>query len=296
MYEIRASEIGSCLRAQIARRMGFPESAPPPAFTEPEGFFERGLQHEDDCLAKMMAEGWDIYDQQAEVRVDTDVNEFTIVGHIDAMGITPEGWSKIPEFVVEAKAPGAWAEFEKAYRTGTWTPLTLRYAWQTSVYMIATGSECVVVCLDGDTLKAFVIEEPIHTLGELYARAEKIVGATGLVPCTQNDYPCPYWPLHEEPPAEEDAEVDKVGAALIATQKMMNTLKNRETVLRAEMREVMGDRTEITTELVKVTISDVKGRTTYDFEAMARDGIDLEPYKSVGEAHTQLRVTERKKA
>lgn len=186
------SNLGSCDRALVAAIRGM-KAIPPSDLVQ--GWFDRGNAHETDCLAAMRAEGWTVTDEQLEVWVGG------FSGHLDGIG---GQFDTGPWRVVEIKAPSAWARFEKAYKTDTWSdPLMVKYEWQTSCYMVATGLECVVVCLDDDQLKWFVIETPLHFRSEIEGRVAHIraLAETGLPDACEPgmvEWTCPFRYLHDE--------------------------------------------------------------------------------------------------
>lgn len=241
-----------------------------------EGWFARGNAHEVECLAAMRADGWTIEHEQGEVRIGE------LAGHLDAIGITPYNGG---HRVIEVKAPSAWSRFEKAYKTDTWTdPLMVKYAWQVSAYMVATGLECVVITYDGH-LRWFVIEKPLHTRDEIEGRVAyitelaKIGLPTACEPGTV-EWTCPYRYLHD-PEIVNTVDDPELGA-------LIYEYRHRKTVAAAEEKRTKELRVHIEAALPGAGKYDVAGervtvyattRTSLDKDAMMAAGIDLAPYE-----------------
>lgn len=286
----RASELGRCIRASVAEQLGM-KPLPPPAWLQ--GVYDGGNEHEDMCILALRREGYLVTDGQREVvlRVGDDVE---VIGHLDGQ----VGGSYVlddPGYVLEIKSPNAYAKFEKAYKTDDWSdPLCARYAWQISTYMVATGLEAVVACLDGEVVKTFGVEIPPHSRQEIIERVKLIESLTTLPDiCSQADGAgCPFRYLHGD---EVEIIEDPVADVLVAEYE-----RNREMKKLAEvnMKNLSGDltahlagRDSITTERVKVTRYTTE-RKTLEKERMVEDGVDVAKYEKVSISES-LRVTMR---
>ncbi len=94
----RASSLGSCTKAQVALHLGYTAQG---TSDRMEALYARGNDHEDACVAAMNADGWNVYDAQAEVVIPIS-DTAQVVGHLDgkvhpAMGTLPR--------VLEIKSP-----------------------------------------------------------------------------------------------------------------------------------------------------------------------------------------------
>lgn len=335
MREFRASELGSCISRQIHKQLGSTALDPPATL---QAAFDRGNVHEDACIAEMRAQGWKVRGEQDEILMVSDgvgvmyplngigslstIAEYQAVqvgdrwqltGHLDGRCNLPSDYPASRPRVLEVKAPGAWAKFERAYKTGTWTdPLAVMYAWQTSVYMVATGLECVVACLSdieawsrtdlsyqyGEELRWFVIETPIHSETEIIARCEEIhtfadlgVAPSECEPFLRDDWSCPYRHLHSAPerPEVEDAVLDTLVGLYAAEKALRDRADEAMKRHREKIDEYLGlDDTRETSSSIATRVTTT--RTTLDKAAVRAAGIDLVPFERQS-VSTSIRIT-----
>lgn len=288
MSVIRASELGGCVKAQIARHMGY---EPLPTPEKMQAIFDRGNEHEELCVDAMRAAGYTITHQQHETIIVWGANQ--IVGHLDGVVTIDDSHPS----VLEIKSPGAWQKFQTAHRTGDWSdPLAHRYAWQISVYMLAMGMEATIACLtdDGD-LRTFGIETPPFDEQAVYARIDTIInGAVNrLLPkdCTQNDYPCPVAYLHEAPDVEDDTILDELVFRYEQAAADEKLAKGRKDDLKADIEAHMAGRLKVETASVKVTVYEQAGPARWNEEKMLADGIDPSDYRTVGKPSRRIKIT-----
>lgn len=288
MSKIRASELGGCVKAQIARQMAY---EPLPTPEKMQAIFDRGNEHEDLCVEAMTAAGYTITHQQHEVLMLWNTTQ--IVGHLDGVVTIDDSHPA----VLEIKSPGAWQKFQTAHRTGDWSdPLAHRYAWQISVYMLAMGMEATIACLTDDgELRTFGIEIPPFDDRAVYARVNTIItGALNMMlpkDCTQNDYPCPFAYLHEAPDVEDDPALDELVfryEQAVADEKLA---KGRKDDLKADIEAHMAGRLKVETASVKVTVYEQAGPTRWNEEKMLADGIDPTDYRTVGKPSRRIKIT-----
>jgi hypothetical protein len=215
----RASALGGCFRALWAARNSYEPKSPPDHM---QTIFDRGHEIEDLVLDQLVADGWTIYDRQREVIIPVDIPSdipIFIVGHIDALGIPPVGVSSDPEanlfpHVVEVKGfgPDYYAKYLREGINGF-----PRYSVQAGAYCI--GIPC------GDL--AFVVyekeTEAIHVsfhenkipewhLSAIVLAVEEMTRKNEIPTCT-NDYPCPYYYLHD--PKEMPMPLDPLASTLV---------------------------------------------------------------------------------
>ena len=289
MITLRASALGSCIKAQVALLMGYTPLDPPDKI---QAAYDRGNEHEDANAVTLVASGWEIISEQREV-VLSITPEIQVVGHVD--GLTREVGT--PDFRVwESKAPNAWAKFEKAYKTGDWSdPLCHRYAWQISCYMIGTGLEAIVTCFDGDTIKSFVIEVPPYTLNQIQFRAGTIAGLANDAElprrCTQNDYPCPVAYLHETEDPVEDETLDALVADYDHQSMMIKEWEAKKKRTTKKIEEYAAGQ-DITTVSSKVSFYEQSAADRIDRDAMKADGV-YERYATPGTTSPRMKITKR---
>lgn len=302
---IHASELGSCIAALVRRRLGYKEALAPKEFIGPDGYFERGHDHEARCLEALKAGGWTIKETQREIH-SLIGKDSTILGHIDAFGLQPGRQISRDAELIEIKSPKSWEAFRALWNGPTrwdeWTDsLARRYAWQVSAYMHMTGLACNVVCLKDDgSLGVFRIMVAPVTYDEMKVKVgliESCAEAKAVPACNQQDYPCPFYPFHEKKEEKDKVPLEARGAAhILAGLKlavdMRKASEEAEKALRAELRALIGDEPGIYSTLdADVELYAVKGRTTYDYAAMEADGVALTKYRVDGEGRVQMKVT-----
>jgi hypothetical protein len=292
MIEYRASELGSCVRALVYKRLGTPENATP---EQVQQWFDRGVEHEVECIAAMIRDGWVLVDKgfQWEVTIPID-EDIQVVGHLDATGREADFDN---ERVIEIKAPQSWAKWYDAHLRGDYSdPLMHRYAWQISVYMAATGLEAVIACLDDGVVKIFGIERPPFNDKDIEQRVLMVesLAVSGVMPeCTSRDYPCPFFPrcTHSQAETAFDPALDSLCGVYDVHRDIVSEGKAEIDRARAQILEHLGERDSVSTEDWTVTRYS-SSRTTYDWKKMRDDGIDVDAYAKVSESEG-LRVTRR---
>lgn len=243
----RASALGGCFRALWAARNEHPPKDPPDAM---QAIFDRGHEIEDIVLDRLVAEGWNIYDRQREIiipmEIATDPPCF-IVGHIDALGAPPEGLfpdepeSHLFEHVIEVKGFGK--SLMDKWRLHGFSAFP-RYKIQAGAYL--RGIPC------GDLLMAIYEKdtEQIHfshhpDLGVEAWQLEAIVLSveecfkTGQIPSCTNEYPCPYYYLHDpkETPMPLDPTQDTFVTAYLALSEQIKLLTDARTVVSNQLKD-----------------------------------------------------------
>ena len=290
-YIYRASELGACFKAQVARRSGYTPLDPPAHMLE---IFERGNVHEDECVAAMLEHGWAIFDQQRVVEIP--VGQVKVRGHLD--GIVEE-YGVRDDRVLEIKSPNAWRKFERATKEDDWSdPLAQRYAWQISVYMHALQKEALIACVEDSQVHTFVIEKPPISLDDIYQRVNEIekIASAYLLPteCSSHDYPCPFVYLHEDTDdTVEDTELDKLVALYDQAVADEKIAKARKDEYRAAILEMMGDRTKVETASAKVSVYEQAAPARINEDRMRADGINPDDYKVAGSPSTRIKITSK---
>jgi hypothetical protein len=287
---MRASSFGSCIRAQVAERLGLVALEPPPVLA---AAFERGNTHEEECAAALRDEGWSIYSEQLEVECEG------ITGHIDGAIY----WDRPDKPMVwEAKAPSAWAAYERAHKTGKHTPLTLRYAWQSSLYMHALGLEQMVSCLDDGRVKSFVIEVPPFSLEQIRNRKALIEAGTNaaMMDCEPecfDDWSCPYRYLHQKAEVVENAIVDQFVMRYDDFGQKIKALKKLQDDAKAELEKLMVFDDRIETETSIVTKYEQSSGVKYDMDlikdALEQSGRYLVDYELPEKKSPRMKITRK---
>lgn len=258
MIIYRASELGSCVRALVARRRGESENDTPEVV---QGWFDRGIAHEDECIAAMQAEGYIIDSQQREVTIQV-ADDVAVVGHLDGRVTNSNPRPR----TLEIKAPYSWAKWYDAHLNNDYSdPLMSRYGWQSSSYCVAEESEMIVACLDGGVVKMFTIEIPPYSIEDIRKRVLSIefMVETGVWPeCDQRMFLCPFFPrvcTHKQDEVAFDPVVDEYAMQYQAFKAMEKAAKEDADRYREKIMAHLGERESVVTSQYKVTRVVTKG-------------------------------------
>ena len=223
-----------------------------------QALYDRGNDHEVECLAAMRAEDWWVKAEQEEVNLE--VAGALVQGHLDGVIWSQGEWDNHgADRVLEIKSPQSWAKWERAHKTGDYSdPLMHRYAWQISVYMVATGLEAVVACVEDGQVRTFGIEVPPFGADDILLRVgrmeEWIVHrvAEGAkiedLACSQSDYPCPVAYLHDKREVVEDKELDHLFGVYSALKRVKDDVDRRMKIAREQIDAHLGLSDSLTTE------------------------------------------------
>lgn len=294
MITIRASELGSCIKAQVAVHLGYDKLPVPERM---QAAYDRGNEHEEIVLDAMRRLGYNVTHEQHEVELVC--RHGIIVGHLDGAILD----KSIPTpAVVEAKAPAAWAKFRDAYLRNDWSdPLAHRYAWQISTYMWGldpnASVEALIVCIEDGEFKSFVIEVPPFDYPDLNVRVSDIANqvAAGVVPaaCTSNDYPCPVAYLHEQAEDEEDFALDMYCQQREEAKAVRDEADALVKDYDAKIREHLAS-TDRTTGSWKVTFYEQKGSIRWDAAGLEKIlGPEVHEFRTVGVPSSRMKITKR---
>lgn len=282
MRVYRASEIGGCLKAQIAKHLGYEPMDPPDEFRVR---FAEGDLHEEAVISTLMDMGYEIFDRQEAVQIPINTDSL-VEGHIDGTVINDV---VVKQRILEVKSMSE-AEFKK-FEEKLWEApgLIQRYKWQLSCYMIAKDMEALVVAKNRNTgqLKFVGVEIPFYNIDEIRARVlecEDWVGRDQLpAVCDTINYPCGFFYLHQEEEPEEDGGVDytavrKAAANYLSCKKSEEMAKELTKLARDELLKTIGDRDKVKDDVVSVTYYDYS-TVTLDRRRMESDGIDVAKYE-----------------
>lgn len=289
MMNLRASELGRCVKCSVAICEGYSAL---PTGERLQGLYDRGIAHEQECLAALADDGWTVIHELAgykvdegQVYVELPLGGAVITGHLDGIadGNVFFMFSKNP-YVLEIKSPSTWTSFKRAARTATWTDSYMHQVGvQLAVYMHATGLEAVVACVEEGRVKTFGVETPPFSLDYLVgivAEIEQWV-ARGELPtaCSQADWPCPVAYLHvqeaderlviDDPDLEatlrEDVELTATIAAGSAADKARKELRRSYDTRLGVGKYRVGS--------VDVTSYEQANPRSFDEDAMRADGV-----------------------
>jgi hypothetical protein len=289
------------MRAQVAVALG---KKPLPVAEWAQKVYDVGNVHEPACVAAMEAEGWawaspnwlDLGWDEDQHYVELTIGDSVVTGHLDGIGYDPTNMHQSPR-VVEIKSPGAWEKFERHIRMDTWRsdPQATRYAYQLSVYMLATGLEAVVACWDEEHgVRTFGVELPPVPREEIEARVAEMDRRVrdNILPseCDQRDNFCPVPYLHDDAPAEVEDE-------------RLESLASQYDDFSADIKRLTAERDEVRDQLLahgggvtagwKVTVYEDKGRVSYDYDAMSRAGIPIQDFEKKAKPSKRVKVTPR---
>lgn len=301
MRVYRASELGGCNKAQIAKQLGYEPSDPPDSF---QTRFAEGDLHEEAVVARLVEEGYEITDRQKEVVIPIS-DKAQLVGHIDGIAT---GYILGERRVLEVKSmsQAAWDSFVK-HRWDDVSFLIQKYKWQLSSYMVGLEMEALVVFKNRNTgeLRYEGVELPWYGLDEIKNRImefELQVEEDHLPDrCNVKQYPCPFYYLcqyGEEKEKEEGLsgeEIEKIEEEVSEYQRyksIADTANIAATALRKSIIENLEPVGSLLTNAGKVTIYDYSTRTL-DKRAMQADGIDLSKYETISKSK-RLRITNTK--
>lgn len=273
----RASSLGGCLRGLVAARLGYESGG------EVKGrmaeIFEEGRAAEEAAVVCLENNGWRITRRQDEINLflGNTCPLTKVVGHID--GVVEGGFLQEPA-LLEIKSYGG---------DGIAPSLMARYEWQMSVYMHATGLQGLW-CLWDRTKGTWTVRPVLKPYYSLTAITERILEVEGYgevagVECT-NQYPCPYFYLHDVPDLVHDELLAKVAEEYLQAKRDVDEAGRNLKEIREELEGMLGDdpvKKTLDTGVV-VTRYDIN-RVTYDHKAMVKQGIDLRPFEKTSKSH-----------
>lgn len=256
MIIYRASELGGCLKAMIAKRLDYPvldqSKVKTKAGVELQELYDEGTRLEEVVLRRLYYDyNWRCVSFQLEL--DIPILENVIVqGHVDAIkqGELVGGKLLPDQRVVEIKSMRP-ISFNNLVEKGWEAPgLVQKYKWQFSSYILGAREyfgnnriEGVLVAIDSDPditdddarrIHFLPLEQPHYSLADIRARvmmAESWVRRGELpVECDFRSFPCPVFYLHEDEEIEEvsDEVLTQLAIELKEAQRDKKVAEERE--------------------------------------------------------------------
>ena len=282
----RASSLGYSLCQLVCPHLGYEPASPPEWMQEK---FDEGNRIEPLAIEKLRARGWMINvaqdhpnalgDTQIEVELEVIPDKVKVVGHLDGIALKADHLS-IKSSIVEIKRMYAkgWEQFNDR---GWDTPgLIQKYKWQASAYMLATGLPHIMVAWNADTeeLTFKVVTEPFYSISDIALKLRDAEWHISMntIPDGCNDFPCPYYFLHEEKDKKEvvdaDDELETILSAWHEADKRAKIYEGEKNALRKQIIELVGSG-DLTAPVIK-----------------SRDGVKVETYWQEGGEVVQKRT------
>jgi hypothetical protein len=283
----RSSAIGKlCPRALWLSRTGVTPSPTPDNLKR--AFIESS--NNESLVLSMFADLHDIElsGEQEPFEIEVPGTNAVIRGHLDARG-EATGQSGVVE--VKSIADHSWAKRGVDMYPG--------WLEQVQTQMKGTGTRlCWLVFgkkVDGvvDDIAFSVVEYDPRVIGRVFDQIREVEAAVAdnvALDCPDEKYGCPYWQLHEGTGSDEEVIEDRVLAGL-ATRivSLAAQVKEADAALKDARDRVMEqlERMKLPPS-VKLRGSDGRvlsvsvvtpTRTSWDEEALKRDGVDLDDYK-----------------
>lgn len=272
IWAYRASALGSCPAALMAERVGITPALS--VYNPLKKAFARGNQAQGLVEEELVGKGWQISDQEKEVRLNVVPGVF-VSGHIDCIGVNPYDFPMILEIKSFGESNlGKWSKYP-----GGGLEAFPKYAWQLSVYQWALAKNgvpmpgmMVIKPANGGELRSKMYETPVFSLGAIKARVLKIERAAKEKRVLECDkplmYPCPYVFLHEDeesdkPEVVEDPVLDRLAQGYDEARMMEKAGKEAKAEILEKIVEHLHGRVKVDT--VSWSVGSVNGnRTTYD--------------------------------
>lgn len=210
----RASSIGSCPRKLWAARSGYPAK---PTTAKMQAIFDRGHELEPIILDALVKKGWELRNHQGEVffQVVTLPSNLTIsvMGHYDCEARYPL-IGQVPNHTHDAD----WSEWYPCDVKGFGPDLVSEYLshgidnlphyqWQQSIYVMGHPTAKAFLMPVWDKEKSELLSSSLYpkipdiTIEDIERKLLEVERAyvNSIQPACTNDYPCPYYELHDGP-------------------------------------------------------------------------------------------------
>lgn len=308
-WSYRASALGHCETSLLAARLEFDKMQPP---AHMQRIFDEGKDRESEILAKVSElEGWRISGSQTGMDPIEIGSSAMIEGSCDGLG-THEFFGPA---VVEAKklGEGYWADWHRDHWAA---PLFARYAWQVSCYIVGFNLPVLFVVMNkvSGEIHTTLVSEPLVPLAKLRLKVLTVEGraARGDTPlCAKKDqeYPCPYWYLHEDEEDRTDLDDGQI-AELVALADEYTTVAEQAKTAEARKKaiastiwshlpfdEETSEKTGVKVPGYSITPT-AQTRTEIDWDAVAQDypDFDLAKYQTKKTGAAYPKITPKKKA
>jgi len=248
----RASSFGGCPIALAAARQNYDPRPYPKQALE---VFAAGQEAEDWFFGEYRHKG---LQQVLELAV---TGKIAIRAHADA-------WHPGDEYGYEIKSQSG--ELFDKWTPGLFAsdPLWIKYGWQISTMMHASGAMWQLVRVNRDDLSStgiarHNIEQPFYSLDEIRSRVFEVEGLAreAELRCDRGEFFCPYPYLHTEEEIElvDDRELDNLTAGYLTTRKVADEINKAVAGYREKILGRLNGRRKVRLGSgVKVTVSEVE--------------------------------------
>lgn len=246
----RASALGMCDTALVAARQGYVHTPPPRKLQE---VYDAGHAAEEEYFNSLPLRQVTASRQRLVQLAIT--SKVAVVGHLDG---EEELW------IDEVKS-----QSDNVY--GEWTPrwwqtdsLWKKYAWQVSIYMLATSKRLRLIRFNRETKEwiDYYYTVPFHSLAEIRARIltiEALAAADELPECEGKDWGCPFSYLHTELEPVDEPELEKLVSLYDYHKRNRDAFDESMKKLREQIGDLLAGRPKVLL-LSGVTVS----RSEYD--------------------------------
>lgn len=226
----RASAVGSCPRKLWAARSGYPAHSPT---AKMQAIFDRGHELEPIILKALTDKGWELRNPQGEVFFQVFTlpsgKIISVLGHYDCEARYPmppstpniaTAWSEWFPCDVKGFGPDLVSEY-----LSHGIDNLPHYQWQQSIYVIGHPTAKAYLMPVWNKEKSELLSSSLYpkfpdiTLEDIAAKLSSIELAyiNSQMPDCTNDYPCPFYELHDTPSAPPD--ILPPNAALFVTAR-----------------------------------------------------------------------------
>jgi hypothetical protein len=289
----RASAVGGCPRKLWAARNNNPAK---PTTAKMQAIFDRGHELEPIILAALEAKGWELRNYQGEVLFQVFTlpsgTEISIIGHYDCEARYPMAdeyngmtlWSEWMPCDVKGFGPDLISE----YLSHGLDNLP-HYQWQQSIYVIGHETAKSFLMPIWDKENSVLIQSSLYprfpdiTLADIEAKLSSIELAymQSQIPDCTNEFPCPYYYLHDDKPKPPDALPPEALIFVIARNNADAKIKLFQSAKDAMTEQLLkllpeGFSADYEGSRISVTPNSGKFKTDYAKRTLQEAGFDIE--------------------
>lgn len=292
----RASAVGGCPRKLWAARSGYPAS-PPTA--KMQAIFDRGHGFEPIILKALQDRGWQLRNYQGEVLFQVFAlpsgTIISIIGHYDCEARYPllgqevnpthdKDWSEWYPCDVKGFGPDLISEY-----LSHGIDNLPHYQWQQSIYVIGHDSAKAFLMPIWDKDKNELLQSSLYpripdiTLADIESKLATIEHAylNSQMPECTNEYPCPYYNLHDEKAAPTDTVPPEAIIFIIARNNADAKIKLFQSAKDAMTEQLLkvlpeGFSGEYEGSKVSISLNSSKFNTNHAKDILREAGFDIE--------------------